>query len=219
MMSTLFGLMSLTLLSCSGGGTGQSCSDEEGCDFGESCVDGLCVEASCNSSQQCPMEHYCGTNRSCEAGCGDDDDCYPGDRCSEGQCEPEGCTETAVDCGYRQFCNTGTGECYDAGNQYCKPCSDDSECGEGNFCWADYCGVDCTYNECPSGFGCYPVDSNGNLTSVEIGNVFTYQCLTYCWLYEDYEAGSFLVSEGGELAPPPALPRPTRPVDARTEAP
>lgn len=185
------------------GGKGQfECSEDESCPFGETCVEGVCQGQSCNTSIQCPMEHYCGNDRECVAGCESDNDCYPGSSCSEAAvCEEDGCIDTSVDCGYREFCNTATGECYDAGGMYCFPCGDDSECGEGNFCWAGYCGVDCADNECPGGFDCYPVDSGGNITSVDYGDVFAYQCLTYCWLYEDYEPGSFLRGPSGDRAP------------------
>jgi hypothetical protein len=220
-MRSALGVMAVVLASCGGGGSGSSvaCDEDGSCAFGESCVEGVCVEASCNTSIQCPMEHYCGNGRTCEPGCEDNDDCYPGDRCDIdlGSCVSEGCNETAVDCGFREFCNVANGECYDAGNQYCQPCSDDDECGDGNFCWAGYCGVDCTYNECPGGFQCYPVDSYGNITALELGNVFTYQCLTYCWLYEDYDPGSFLVGEDGAREPWPTLP--TSPAPAAVVAP
>jgi hypothetical protein len=193
---------------CGGGGGSYECSEEVACAFGETCVDGRCEAPSCNTSSQCPMEYYCSSDRSCEPGCEGESDCYPGFSCNldEQVCEKEACEETAVDCGYREFCNTGTGDCYDAGDQYCRSCTEDNQCGDGNICWAGYCGVDCTYNDCPGGFTCFPVDPNGNITSTDLGNVVGYQCLTYCWLYEDTESGARTVDDDGRSAPWPAPP-------------
>jgi len=154
--------------------------------FGETCVAGECLAGSCATSAQCSMEHYC-DGRSCQPGCEQPSDCYPGFTCnSELQvCEEDGCDNTSVDCGYREFCNVATGDCYDAGGKYCSFCDEDAECGDGNLCLAHYCGVDCSGGrECPSGFECYGFPD-------EFGNVAAYQCFTYCWLYEDYEPDSF----------------------------
>ena len=165
------------------------CSEAEACGFGETCVEGTCVEAGCATSAQCDMEFYC-NNRVCVPGCEGDDDCYPGSECDreQGVCVESRCVETSVDCGFREFCNTATGDCYDAGGNYCKPCDADNQtadCGEDNYCLAGYCGVDCSGGrECPSGFECYPFGD-------EFGNVITFQCFTYCWLYEDYDPGAF----------------------------
>ena len=95
---------------------------------------------------------------------------------------------------------TGT-FCYDAGEQYCKFCDEDSECGEGNYCYGHYCGVDCSDGqECPGGFECFPFTD-------DVGNIVAYQCWTYCWLYEDVEPGAEL-----SVTPPePKHPIPTPP--------
>jgi len=138
------------------------------------------------------MEYRC-TRRNCELGCATDNDCFPGDRCdmTEGVCEQAPCVDTQVDCGYREFCNTVSGDCYDAGNLYCRPCDRDNsevDCGQDNICFAGYCGVDCSEGKaCPGGFDCYPFgDGSGNITA--------WQCITYCWLYEDFEPGAFAKS-------------------------
>lgn len=36
--------------------------------------------------------------------------------------------------------------------------------------------------DCPAGYDCMPV-TDGN------GNIFSYQCVTYCWIYDDFDAG------------------------------
>lgn len=203
-VSWLLPAVALAAVAASCGKGKYECSEETPCDFGEVCIEGFCVEAACATSAQCPMEQHCEGDRQCHTGCANDDDCYPGDTCvcdgdacgagRVGTCETAGCEETSVDCDFKQFCNTATGECYDAGGQYCKACEPETEvadCGEGNVCFAGYCGVNCTGGrECPSGFECYGfVD--------EFGNVVTYQCVTYCWLYENNGNG-----RNGVVAPP-----------------
>ena len=178
-------------------GEPAECDAENACEFGEICVGGACVSGRCSTSANCPIEYTC-KNRNCEPGCATDNDCYPGDRCDleAGTCTQAPCLDTQVDCGYREFCNTATGECYDAGNLYCKPCDRDNEeldCGEDNICFAGYCGVDCSEGkECPGGFDCYPFSDDS-------GNIVTWQCITYCWLYEDFDPGAFAKSPPGGL--------------------
>ena len=162
------------------------CSEEQSCEFGSVCVDGSCQEISCATSDQCGIEEFC-EDRQCVDGCEEDADCYPGDICNTDvrECVPGTCRDTQLDCGFGEFCNTASGDCYEASGYYCKPCNSDSDCGGSgeNLClnWGanDYCGVVCeTDTDCPSGYGCLPVgDFNGNIV--------TYQCATYCWLYDD----------------------------------
>lgn len=163
--------------------------------FGETCIEGACVAGVCATSAQCAMESHC-DDRQCKAGCAEPNDCYPGDTCdlALGECVSAACTNTGVDCGYREFCDQGSGDCYDAGENYCSFCNNDAECGGGNLCLSHYCGVDCSGGrECPSGFDCYAFGDN-------FGNVTAYQCFTYCWLYEGYEPGSF------SMTPPAQAP-------------
>jgi len=196
----LAALLTLGLTACDNGSDFE-CSEEVPCEgFGEICIDGACTVEDCTSNLDCPMEHTCGGGGTCQVGCDNDNDCYPGNLCNleTGTCEEQGCTDTQIDCGYKEFCNKATGDCYDAGNVYCRPCDPqnviaDCNGGDGdgqNQCWNNYCTVDCSNGrECPSGFQCYPfVDRSGN--------VIAFQCLTYCWLYEDMSAGS-------EAVPPP----------------
>jgi hypothetical protein len=170
------------------GPTDFECSESVPCPLGETCLNGTCQVEDCTSNLDCPMEYTC-DGSACVRGCASDADCYPGDICNLefAECEPLGCTDTHLDCGYKEFCNTLTGECYAAGGVYCKPCDprnviDDCNAGDDdgtNQCWNNYCTVDCSNGrECPSGFQCYPFSDNA-------GNIVTYQCLTYCWLYED----------------------------------
>lgn len=199
MVRALFVLFAFALSGCAG--TDFECSEDEPCTgFGETCVQGECVVGACSSNVDCPMENVC-DGRSCRAGCSTDGDCFPGDVCNlvDQVCEPRGCIDTHVDCGYKQFCNAVAGECYDAGGVYCRPCSyrnvvDDCNGGDPsgtNECWNNYCTVDCSAGrECPSGFDCFPFGDRS-------GNIVSWQCLTYCWLYEDVPTGASVD------APPP----------------
>ncbi|TNE89903.1 MAG: hypothetical protein EP330_10050 [Deltaproteobacteria bacterium] len=186
-MRALF--LGLALLAgCSGTTAVGACSEDTPCTgFGEVCIRGECVVGTCTTNADCPIENRC-TERECEPGCDRDNDCYPGSSCDTElhECVEDACEETRVDCGYREFCNTLTGDCYDAGEQYCRPCtagSEDQDCGQGNECIGGFCGVDCADGRaCPGGFECYSFSDSA-------GNIVAYQCWTYCWLYDDYEPG------------------------------
>ena len=135
----MISLLFLTVLACTS--DGLECSAERACGFGQSCVNGTCEATVCATSDQCPMEHRC-EDGACTAGCSGDNDCFPGDLCQAdiAECRPAGCRSTELDCSFREFCDTNTGECYDAGEQYCRPCDHDEDCGEGNECWNHHCG-------------------------------------------------------------------------------
>lgn len=157
---------------------GSECTAERPCDWGQTCVDGFCVESACATSAQCPIETFC-LDGACLPGCREESDCGPGRTCDLALqvCQDDLCRDTRTDCGFREYCDTTTGTCYDAGEQFCRPCEEDSQCGDGNVCYADYCGVGCNDRECPAGFDCLGLrDGQGRVT--------TYQCITYCWLYE-----------------------------------
>lgn len=167
-----------------GCGTDAECDEATACSFGEVCIEGQCVTKSCATSAQCPMEHTC-DDGACTAGCGEDADCYPGDSCGEtGTCETKDCRDTHLDCGFKEFCNEFSGECYDAGGYYCRACNDDNDCGgNGNYCAGGYCGVTCeTNSDCPSGFQCYAFVNSA-------GDVQFYQCYTACSVYADSTGG------------------------------
>lgn len=183
------------LAACSSGPSFE-CDENTPCGFGEVCQAGQCIEFRCATSAQCPIESYC-FDGDCLPGCAEDGDCKTGSSCNleTKQCEKLSCTDSSVDCGYREFCNSATGDCYDAGDQYCRFCNDDSECGEGNLCISHYCGVDCSRGqECPSGFECYGFPDDQ-------GNIVAFQCFTYCWLYEGYEPGSFVKAPPEDTCP------------------
>lgn len=177
----------LLLLAC--GKTEYECSEEVACGFGETCLEGQCVSRTCATSAQCGMEQHC-VGGACVSGCEDNADCYPGDQCETetSTCVAESCDDTREDCGFQQFCNGATGECYDAGGYYCHACQDDGDCGgNGNLCLSlgdassNYCGVTCSSDaDCPNSYTCAGVSDLS-------GNIVAYQCITYCWLYSEDE--------------------------------
>lgn len=203
--SFLMSLSALAFFSC---GPKYECGNDDPCALGEQCVAGFCQEALCSSSQQCPIETYCQA-RECVSGCQNDGDCRTGFGCDQdlGECAPNECTDTSVDCGFREYCNVATGDCYDAGEQYCRPCrnsTEEQDCGTGNSCIGGYCGVNCEGGQgCPSGFDCYPFEN-------DVGQIVTYQCFTYCWLYEDYEPGTLSLPAPSVTGP---LPLDLKPAD------
>lgn len=165
------------------------CDSATPCAFGQTCKQGMCQDVACATSAQCPINQYCTTDRKCVDGCEADSDCEAGFTCdTENQtCVPKQCQSTDTDCGYKEFCNPATGECYTAGGDFCKPCDPQAnDCAADNVCWAGYCAVNCDNNrECPSGFQCVPFSDSA-------GHIVSYQCITYCWLYEGYDPGTFL---------------------------
>lgn len=165
------------------------CSEDLACGFGEVCQDGTCLSQSCATSTQCDMESYCDQG-SCVDGCLGDSDCFPGDSCNveEETCEEAHCTDSHIDCDFKEVCNSVTGDCSEASGIYCKDCEQNNDCGgNGNVCmhWGlerDFCGVTCdTENDCPAGFTC--IDWN----DTETGQLVR-QCATYCWLYTDIQS-------------------------------
>jgi len=198
-------LMILILPLMAGCGEKAECSEALACaGFGEVCVAGSCVVQNCATSAQCDMENHC-LQGECTPGCSKDTDCYPGNICSleTSTCEQAPCRSTTLDCGFKEFCNTATGECYEANGYYCGECVDDGDCGgNGNMClgfgaYGDFCGVTCEVEEdCPQSFTCVGI-SDGN------GNQITKQCITYCWLYiTDDDDGAAAGGPPSGQAPP-----------------
>ena len=164
------------LLACRPAGVANDCTEDRPCDWGQVCVEGTCVQGSCATSAQCPIEHFCFADV-CYPGCRADTDCSHGFHCDTelGTCEADRCEDTQIDCAFGEYCDTTTGTCFDAGEQFCRPCQRSVQCGENNRCWNNHCGVDCNDRECPAGFDCSPFRD-------AFGNIETYQCVAYCEL-------------------------------------
>ncbi len=178
----------LVLGACGGSKSVGECDEETSCPDFADCVDGECIRKLCSNNADCGMEAYCGDDGRCEGGCQSGDDCYPGDTCNiaSNTCTAGGCRSTTLDCGFNEFCDPVAGDCYDAGGSYCEPCTNDNQCGgDGDLCinlgggYGRFCGMECASEaDCPGGYTCNPITD-------EFGQVFTYQCITYCWLYID----------------------------------
>jgi hypothetical protein len=182
---TVLGLVGLALAGCA-----DECEENLHCELGQVCSAGQCEDATCVTSDQCAMETFCAQESGvCEPGCQTDRDCYPYNSCNQdNQCVNAGCRSTVLDCAFGEFCNTLTGECFDASGAYCRECEgydDEEECGAGNLCVTiggypqPYCGVDCSLGqECPRGYDCGAVQDPS-------GNIRGYVCITTCWTLDD----------------------------------
>ena len=170
---TVLGLVGLALAGCA-----DECEENLHCELGQVCSAGQCEDATCVTSDQCAMETFCAQESGvCEPGCQTDRDCYPYNSCNQdNQCVNAGCRSTVLDCAFGEFCNTLTGECFDASGAYCRECEgydDEEECGAGNLCVTiggypqPYCGDDCGAVQDPS------------------GNIRGYVCITTCWTLDD----------------------------------
>ncbi len=186
-LGLLVALLSLTAAACGE----KECTTSAHCLAGTVCsAAGNCIPVNCNSSVECPIESWCNSDTGeCEAGCLNDRDCLPTHTCdAEARaCVEPGCRSTQLDCDYGQFCNTLSGQCYDAGGYYCNTCETKYDCNGGvdgpNWCLRlggssnTYCGVDCSAGQqCPRGYGCGRVRTVGNVT-------VAYQCVAPCWEY------------------------------------
>ncbi len=146
------------------------------CPSGQVCTDtGTCQIIACTSSLDCPIESWCNaSNGQCETGCLNDRDCLPTHQCDQEEltCYEPGCRSTDLDCDLGQFCHAVTGQCVDAGDLYCKECSNSQDCVSGNnICVRmpgtsqTYCAVDCSGGaECPRGYFCSRIRGPGDVT-------------------------------------------------------
>lgn len=175
-------LLVLAMTGC----TPKECETSENCAPGTVCsVSGTCQQLACTSSTDCPVGNWCDLDKGdCSAGCVSDNDCLPSEQCDveQRQCFTPGCRNTKLDCGFGEFCNELSGECFDAGNAYCRPCERNEDCGNNgaNICLRfggqldAYCGVDCSIDQnCPQGYTCVQVTNAGAAVS--------FQCIAACW--------------------------------------
>lgn len=145
------------------------------CLVDELCIDGVCLARTCATSTECPLGFHCSPAGDCEEGCEFDADCGAVESCVAGSCAARACTDTQIDCDYREFCTDGV--CVDAGAPYCAPCTEDRDCVLGAVCFADqWCGVDCAEGaQCPAGFDCLPLEHEGAERQI---------CMAACWMME-----------------------------------
>lgn len=156
-------LLWLLLSSCAGEAPPGACASFTDCAADEVCDEGSCRILDCSTAESCPLGQTC-ADHSCVEGCEADADCQPGDRCDAGSCAPRGCLESAIDCAVGQICEEGA--CADAG--VCAPCAGANACDADEVClWLGeeiraYCWQRCEVeSDCPSGFGCLDVPTQG----------------------------------------------------------
>ncbi len=176
------------------------CETSRNCPADHACVDGECRERTCLDNSDCAVESHCdAVLGQCVRGCQSDGDCPYGETCSGATCEARKCLSSNIDCDVGQYCDVGTGECFDAAGLYCAPCSDttySSDCGGGgNLCRylygnGPFCFPSCEGGlECPAGYSCIPLSA--------YGDVVTYVCVTLCDYIEQSEDLDFSVDKGG----------------------
>lgn len=155
--------MTLLLLAISAPGcikTAPACASTVECEEGLACVEEECRPVECLASEDCAINNFCDRSYKCVEGCESADDCLAGEECNSGECVSFGCRDTQLDCQYGEFCDTTTGECYQAEENYCKSCDVGasptcSSDGIQGACFADLNGEDCvTDRDCPTGYRC-----------------------------------------------------------------
>lgn len=163
------------------------CDEDRPCEFGATCMEGVCETKSCVTSADCSMESHC-DNGACTEGCAEDSDCYAGDACNAefGTCDEAECEDSQLDCGFKEFCDTTSGECHEAA-YYCDACTSNDDCGTDGICnsygpYGNFCVFPCTTRlDCPSGFSCEQAqNADGTVGSF---------CSAACWLEDDAATG------------------------------
>lgn len=116
------------------GASGASCTDEQGCDPLEACVDGECRTSGCGASNLCRGGCCNGGECVALASCSNDK------TCSGGVC-PARCDDASGGAGCRSgCCVTATGECEGG--------TTDGECGDGGDCRTCGAGSVCNAGTC-----------------------------------------------------------------------
>ena len=152
----LSGLLALPLSGCVQ--KAPACTSTVECDGGQACVESECRPVECLSSEDCSINHFCDKAYKCQEGCSSAADCLAGEECSGGECVSYGCRDTQLDCNYGEFCDTTTGQCYEAEANYCKSCdaTTTSSCSSGQgYCLAEAVPGNCASDrDCDPGYSC-----------------------------------------------------------------
>jgi len=142
----------------------DDCCQDADCDFGESCIDGgcidLCENISCPDSMRCVSgECRCQDSfKPCEEGCIPDDGCCSDADCAgEKICHEHVCSDKCdiISCRENEFCINGTCNCKDlffrTSSGICLPkgmCETEKDCADHETCIAGFCTRDCySYSE------------------------------------------------------------------------
>ena len=151
--------LSLVLAGCGKSNKDGSCTYHSDCADGELCRDSTCKAVECKSAEDCGFGRYCDGQFFCQDGCANDKGCAAGETCNAEKhtCKSYGCRSTELDCAYGQYCDTTTGECYEATEPLCKSCdisNTSDECGSSALCFYTE-GDTCSSNaDCEAGYDC-----------------------------------------------------------------
>jgi len=149
--------MLIWLFACNVGKT--QCLDNGQCSDGQACIDEVCHDVDCLTSEDCDISQYCAANFTCKTGCKDNDDCLAGQVCDTSirQCVEAGCEQTELDCHVGEVCDPVSGTC-NADDATCEQTChiyDSPNCGGGAQCFFSNIGDQCNNaSECASGESC-----------------------------------------------------------------
>jgi peptidoglycan-associated lipoprotein len=100
--SLMFSVGLLLLAGC--GPKYPKCNNDESCQKGEFCVNGMCQQ--CRNDKDCGTGKICNGGR-CEAGCRTTADCAGGQSCEGGKCTKKAQCSSNADCPPNQECQNG----------------------------------------------------------------------------------------------------------------
>jgi len=173
---------------------GDACANTSECGDGQLCLSEVCTDVGCTVSEDCAFQQYCDESFACVDGCGDSSDCIAGQECdvASNTCVDYGCRDSNLDCGYGEFCDTTTGECYPDERRHCGSCdvaSTGNQCGQGSQCTAWLSGGECDgRNGGEEVFGVIIEWGNGDCAPGQHCDPFTHDQVAtgigYC--HEDY---------------------------------
>ena len=140
-----------------------ACADHADCPDHQGCLAGVCLDATCRTSDDCAFGETC-FELACEPGCRTDVDCGAGRTCEpDGTCADARCEVTTLDCPTGTRC-ISDGTC-SRQDDVCQPCGDTGLCPDpGDRCIAfteteAYCVQRCRdTSDCPAAFSCMPLE-------------------------------------------------------------
>ena len=140
-------------------GSGDGCDCECGC-WDLDCDDPAEPVLNCGDAEECLWPGECGSAAEpCPGYMGESSCCYTDDPCEwagDAFCDCEGaCAWDSADC--------------DSKAGLCEPCETSDDCQEGGLCLHynatpedEFCGQDCSEEECSEGYTCFPENSQGD---------------------------------------------------------
>ncbi len=146
---------------CSSADKAVPCSKNSECEVGQVCLEEECKTVECISSAECDIGKHCTADYTCTAGCEEDTDCLAGETCNDGTCEAYGCRNTQLDCGYGEFCDPTTGQCYPDDSGACSVCDPSTD---PNCLGMTQLGPCSSSGACPANQACYITEYDDSFT-------------------------------------------------------